>query len=178
MNRGMSSTVIPEAGSKLRQATPTNVMSWFSLSWSALQHLLLCAVSSPLTNNFSAMAAKPQFLSGDKAAIDEFLSRFDVSVAHCPTIPALTPCRRSSFSTVMVRAHLLHQFDVSPDAILGVRSCGGTLIVKKDRRPLVRRSPLSQSPGDARNAEKQGYVVCLDMEGLRLRGNQANSSCS
>jgi hypothetical protein len=31
-----------------------------------------------------AMATKPQFLSGDNAAIEEFLSRFDVSPASAP----------------------------------------------------------------------------------------------
>jgi hypothetical protein len=36
------------------------------------------------------MAAKPQFLSGDSTAIEEFLSKFDVSLAPCPTPAALT----------------------------------------------------------------------------------------
>jgi len=36
------------------------------------------------------MSAKPQFLSGDRTAIDEFLSKFDVSPASHPAMGVLT----------------------------------------------------------------------------------------
>jgi hypothetical protein len=47
--------------------------------------------------------AKPQFLSGDKTAIDEFLKRFDVCSRSVPLQSLmLTRFSRSSSSTAMV----------------------------------------------------------------------------
>jgi hypothetical protein len=52
--------------------------------------------------------AKPQFLSGDKNAIDEFLNRFDVCFQNVMLLNLmLTRCSRSSCSTAMVCADLL-----------------------------------------------------------------------
>jgi hypothetical protein len=58
-----------------------------------------------LTLKLSAMTTSPQFLSGNQAAIDEFLSRFDVSLAACTGATALTSCYRSSSSTATVCRH-------------------------------------------------------------------------
>jgi hypothetical protein len=99
----------------------------------------------------------PQFLSGDKSAIDGFLDRFDVRAQKGLFLCiVLTGRYRSSCSTAMVCAHLFSMRHVGC-----TRNQSSTripydhlLIVTKDRRPLVRRSPIRKSPRDTGDAEE------------------------
>jgi hypothetical protein len=88
--------------------------------------------------------AKPHFLSGDKPAIEEFLSRFDVSLRSLTLLwSMLTNRQRSSSLTAMVYTHIFYiPCSLRKMSTFCATARGNELIVKKDRRPLVGRSPI------------------------------------